>query len=260
MWGGHALIIREQTRRTGVTILLGSYNLVMVVHPIVQVSDGMRTSIFGENCVVLLLLLTQEWGLDVQVMTHLLLLSKTGFLWVFLEAVYGGNQAEIGSYLGPLPSGLGPQVAGLEDSTLKDPPWWVPTGVAFMIKRGCWEYGLCGPEIFDSSGWLTLDFIMTPTRDGARIGEVVAQWISCVSHHDLNGSLTNWVPLSVMMVCGMPHAISSDYLVVNEGAARNGLHMSIPYLRNDQGAVIMMRPCFDARILNMSLAQLQHPS
>ncbi|GJR04200.1 hypothetical protein Tco_0527184 [Tanacetum coccineum] len=36
MWGGHTLIIRDQTRRTGVTILLGSYNLVLVVHPTVQ--------------------------------------------------------------------------------------------------------------------------------------------------------------------------------------------------------------------------------
>ncbi|GKE80894.1 hypothetical protein Tco_1550894 [Tanacetum coccineum] len=37
MWGGHTLIIRDQTRRTGVTILLGSYNLVLVVHPTVKV-------------------------------------------------------------------------------------------------------------------------------------------------------------------------------------------------------------------------------
>ncbi|GKG51937.1 hypothetical protein Tco_0544575, partial [Tanacetum coccineum] len=49
------------------------------------VGMGMCTSVGGEDCVVLPLSLTQEWGLDVQAVTPLPFLSKTGVPWVLID-------------------------------------------------------------------------------------------------------------------------------------------------------------------------------
>ncbi|GJX63149.1 hypothetical protein Tco_0296049 [Tanacetum coccineum] len=104
MWGGHALIIREQTGRTGVTILCDSYNLVLLVYPTVLVSHDtslnvsdskettvpymrmrMRTTVGGEDCDFMPISLNQKWGLDVMAVTPLPFLSKIGVPCLFAD-------------------------------------------------------------------------------------------------------------------------------------------------------------------------------